>query len=59
MEQELIILGIETKIELLLNELLNNKKVLGTFDTTKIEELQTLAKLYDRFKYGIEEKKVK
>jgi len=56
MEEELIILGIETKITMLLEQLLNDKKVTAQFSLVKLDELHTLAELYARIKFGIKQK---
>jgi hypothetical protein len=54
MEEELIILGIETKITMLLEQLLNDKKVTTQFSLVKLDELHTLAELYARIKFGVQ-----
>jgi len=59
MENELIILGIETKITMLLEQLLNDKKVTAQFSLEKLDELNQLAELYARVKFGINAKRVK
>jgi hypothetical protein len=52
MEQELFKLGIETKITMLIEELLNKKKITAEFSLETLDELTTLFKLYEQFKLG-------
>ena len=52
MELELLILGIETKIELLMIQLLNDKKITGQFNLGKLEEIGTLTRLYEQVRIG-------
>jgi hypothetical protein len=56
MEQELLILGIEAKITMLLEQLLNDKKITAQFSIEKLDELKVLARLYEEIKFGVKQK---